>query len=327
MNFKEFKPSSWAIDNKISVYVLTIMIAVMGITSYNKIPKENFPDIVVPTIYVNTVYVGTSPSNIENLVTKPIEKQLKSISGIKKLNSTSLQDVSVIVVEFNTNVDVALAKQKVKDAVDKASTDLPKDLTRQPNVMEVAFSDLPIMYINLAGEMDLNKLKKYGDQLKDKIESMKYISRVVMVGDLEREIQINADMYKLQAASITIRDIEQAIKYENLNVSGGLVAMDGMKRNLTVQAEFKTVDEIKNILITSPTGAKLYIKDIAEVVDGNKEQESYARLEGKNVITLNVVKRSGENLIEASDLINETIKKMQEEKELPEELKVTVTGD
>jgi multidrug efflux pump subunit AcrB len=327
MNFKEFKPSSWAIDNKISIYVLTIMIAVMGITSYNKIPKENFPDIVVPTIYVNTVYVGTSPSNVENLVTKPIEKQLKSISGIKKLNSTSLQDVSVIVVEFNTNVDVALAKQKVKDAVDKAATDLPKDLTRQPNVMEVAFSDLPIMYINLAGEMDLNKLKKYGDVLKDKIESMKYISRVVMVGDLEREIQINADMYKLQAASITIRDIEQAIKYENLNVSGGLVAMDGMKRNLTVQAEFKTVDEIKNILITSPTGAKLYIKDIAEVVDGNKEQESYARLEGKNVITLNVVKRSGENLIEASDLINETIKKMQEEKELPEELKVTVTGD
>lgn len=327
MNFKEFKPSSWAIDNKISVYVLTVIITLTGVMAYNSIPKENFPDIVVPTIYINTVYVGTSPTNIENLVTKPIEKQLKSISGIKKLNSTSLQDVSVITVEFNTNVDVPLAKQKVKDAVDKAATDLPKDLTRQPNVMEVAFSDMPIMYINLAGEMDLNKLKKYGDLLKDKIESMKHISRVVMVGDLEREIQINADMYKLQAANLAIADIEHAVKGENLNVSGGLVSMDGMKRNLTVQAEFKTIEEIKNLVITSPNGAKLYLKDIAEVVDGNKEQESYARLEGKNVITLNVVKRSGENLIEASDIINETIKKMQEGNELPPELKVTVTGD
>ncbi|MES2287139.1 MAG: efflux RND transporter permease subunit [Bacteroidota bacterium] len=327
MNFKEFKLSSWAIDNKISVYVLTLIITITGLLSYNSIPKESFPDIVVPTIYINTLYVGNSPINIENLVTKPIEKQLKSISGVKKLNSTSLQDVSVIMVEFNTIVDVPLAKQKVKDAVDKAATDLPKDLTRLPNVMEVSFSDLPIMYVNLAGEMDLNKLKRYADELKDRIEGMKQISKVVMVGDLEREIQINVDMYKMQAATLSLGDIERAIKSENINISGGLVPMDGMKRNLTIQAEFKTIEEIKNLNINSPTGAKLHLKDIAEVKDGNKEQQSYARLEGKNVITLNIVKRSGENLIEASDKIEETIKKMQESKELPEELKVTVTGN
>jgi multidrug efflux pump subunit AcrB len=327
MNFKQFKPSSWAVDNKISIYVFTFIITLMGISSYNSIPKESFPDIVVPTIYINTIYAGNSPTNIENLVTKPIEKQLKGISGVKKLNSTSLQDVSVITVEFNTNVDVAVAKQKVKDAVDKAATDLPKDLTTQPNVLEVAFSDLPIMYINMAGSMDLNKLKEYADDLKDKIEGMKQISRVVMVGDLEREIQINVDMYKLQAASLSMFDIYNAVKSENLNMSGGLVPMDGMKRNLTVQAEFKTVDEIGNLVIISPTGAKLYLKDIAEVVDGNKEQESYARLAGKNVITLNINKRSGENLIEASDRINEIIAQMKEDKQLPKELNVTVTGD
>ncbi|MDP1746857.1 MAG: efflux RND transporter permease subunit, partial [Bacteroidota bacterium] len=251
MNFKEFKLSSWAIDNKISVYVLTLIITITGLLSYNSIPKESFPDIVVPTIYINTVYVGNSPINIENLVTKPIEKQLKSISGVKKLNSTSLQDVSVIMVEFNTNVDVPLAKQKVKDAVDKAATDLPKDLTRLPNVMEVSFSDLPIMYVNLAGEMDLNKLKKYADELKDRIEGMKQISKVVMVGDLEREIQINVDMYKMQAATLSLSDIERAIKSENINISGGLVPMDGMKRNLTIQAEFKSIEEIKNLNINS----------------------------------------------------------------------------
>ena len=326
MNFKQFKPSSWAIDNKISIYILTFFISIAGIFSYQSLPKESFPDIVVPTMYINTVYFGNSPTNIENLVTKPIEKQLKSIPGVKKLNSTSLQDVSVIMVEFNTNVDVADAKQKVKDAVAKADTDLPKDLTRQPNVIEVNFSELPIMYVNIAGNMDLNKLKQYADDVKDRIESMKEISRVQMVGDLEREIQINIDMYKMQAANFSLYDIYKCVSDENLNMSGGLVPMDGMKRNLTVKGEFKTVEEIQNLIVTSGAGSKVYLKDIAEVVDSNKEQESYARLEGKNVITLNIIKRSGENLIDASDKIYALIEKMQAD-ELPKDLKITVTGD
>lgn len=339
MKFKEFKPSSWAIDNKIFIYVLTIFIAIFGIRSYNNLPKESFPDIVVPTIYINTIYAGNTPTNIENLVTKPIEKQLKSISGVKKINSTSLQDVSVIMVEFNTNVEVAIAKQKVKDAVDKAQTDLPKDLTRQPNVMEVSFSDMPIMYINMAGKMDLNKLKKYADNLKDKIEGMKEITKVVMVGALDREIQINVDMYKMQSATMTLGDIQRAVQFENMNISGGLVPMDGMKRNLTIKAQFQTIDEIKNLVIVSQTGAKLYLKDVAEIIDSNKEQESYARLEGKNVITLQIIKRAGENLIQASDKINGLIKSMQPSvlskdinitastTQLPKEVKVTITGD
>jgi multidrug efflux pump len=326
MKFKEFKPSSWAIDNKISIYVLTAIISIWGIMSYNSIPKESFPEIVVPTIYINTVYAGNSPTNIENLVTKPIEKQLKGIAGVKKLNSTSLQDVSVIMVEFNTNMKVPEVKEQVKSAVDKASKDLPKDLTTQPNVMEVNFSELPILYINLAGKMDLNKLKKYAEDMKDRIEGMKEISRVQMVGDLEREIQINIDMYKMQAANFSLSDIQRAVQYENMNISGGLVPMDGMKRNLTVKGEFKTVDEIRNLVVTSGSGAKTYLKDIAEVIDGTKEQESYARLEGKNVITLNVIKRSGENLIEASDKIAALVEEMKKN-DFPKEMKVTITGD
>lgn len=326
MKFKEFKPASWAIDNRISIYILTFFIAVLGISSYNSLPKESFPEIVIPTMYINTVYVGNSPANIENLVTKPIEKQLKGIAGVKKLNSTSLQDVSVIMVEFGTSVDVSDAKEKVKDAVAKAATDLPKDLTRQPNVMEISFSELPIMYVNIAGNMDLNKLKQYADDVKDGIEGMKEISRVQMVGDLEREIQINIDMYKMQAANFSLGDIQRAVQYENMNISGGLVPMDGMKRNLSVKGEFKTVEEIQDLIVSSGSGSKVYLKDIAEVVDANKEQESYARLEGKNVITLNVIKRSGENLIDASDNVYALIEKMGKD-DLPKDLKITITGD
>ena len=147
--FKEFKLTSWAIDNKTSVYIMTIIITLAGIFAYNKLQKENFPDIVIPTMVVITPYPGTSPSDIENLVTRPIEKQMKSLSGVKRVKSTSNQDYSLITVEFNTDIDVADAKQKTKDAVDKASTDLPSDLPKQPDVREISFSEMPIMYVNL----------------------------------------------------------------------------------------------------------------------------------------------------------------------------------
>ncbi|HEX5003114.1 MAG TPA: efflux RND transporter permease subunit, partial [Bacteroidia bacterium] len=324
--FKEFKPSSWSIDNRTAIYVLTVFITLTGLVAYNKLPKENFPDIVVPQIVVNTVYPGTAPTDMENLVTKPLEKQMKSISGVKKITSNSLQDFSNIIVEFNTDVDVAVAKQKVKDAVDKAGNDLPTDLPNDPNVQDINFSDIPIMYINIAGDYDLSKLKKYADDLQDRIESLKEITRVDMVGALEREFQVNVDMYKAQAAKVSFRDIENAIAYENLTISGGTVAMDGMKRSVSVKGEFSDVGTLGNIVVNSTEGSPIYLKDIAEVKDGFKDQESYARLYDKNVITLNVVKRTGENLIEASDKITDIIAQMQKS-EFPPDLKITITGD
>ncbi len=324
--FKEFKPSSWAINNRTSIYILTVIITLAGLSTYNNLPKENFPDIVVPQIFVSTIYPGTSPADMENLVVKPLEKQMKGINGVKKVSSTSQQDFSNIIVEFNTNVDVAVAKQRVKDAVDKARNDLPTDLPNDPNVQDINFSDIPIMFINIAGDYPLDRLKGYADDLKDRIESMKEISRVDIIGALEREIQVNVDMYKAQAAHVSMRDIENAIRYENLTISGGTVPMDGMRRSISVKGEFKNVEAIRNIVVLSTEGAPLYLRDIADVRDDYKEQESYARLYGKNVITLNIVKRAGENLIEASDKIKVTVEEMQKS-QFPKDLQVTLTGD
>jgi multidrug efflux pump subunit AcrB len=323
---KEFKPSSWAIDNKITVYLLTIFITIAGIMAYNSLPKENFPDITVPTIYVNTVNGGNSPTNIENTITKPIEKRLKALSGVKKFNSTSLQDVSVIVVEFHTNVKPEIAKQKVKDAVDEARADMPQTLTREPMIKEIAFSEIPIMYINVAGNYDLKQLKKYAEDLEDRIEGLKEINEVKIVGALDREIQVNIDAYKMQAAQLTFGDIQRAIGSENLSITGGNVPLNGMKPTLSIKGEFKDPKEIEDIIVTSQVGAKLFLRDIAEVVDGNKEQESYSSTMGKNVITLNVIKRSGENLIAAADKIQGVIKDMKLN-DFPEGLDITVSGD
>src|SRR6187399_2745795 len=222
---KQFKPTSWSVDNRTVIYILAILISLYGLNKFTSMPKEQFPDIVVPTISVVTVHVGNSPKDIENLVTRPIEKQIKSISGAKvnKVQSTSQSDYSLIVIEFDTDVKTELAKQKVKDAIDKAKTDLPNDLTSQPDVQEFAFSEMPIMFVNVSGDYDGIKLKVYADKMQDRIEELGEITRAEIVGAPEREIQINVDPYKMTAARVSFTDIENAVSRENRDITGGLI--------------------------------------------------------------------------------------------------------
>ena len=323
---KQFKPTNWSIDNRTSIYIITIIITLAGIYSYIKLQKENFPDIVIPTVFVGTIYPGTSPADMENLVTRPIEKQLKAISGVKEVTSNSIQDFSMITVEFNTDVDVVEAKQLVKDAVDKARTDLPTDLDQDPNVQEINFSEFPIMYLNVSGNYSLDRLKKYSEDLQDRIEGLPEITRVDMVGALDKEVQVNVDLYKMQVAQVTFADINRAIAAENVTVSGGNISVGEMKRSVRVVGQYTDPNKIGDIVVKSLTGGNIQLKEIAEVREGFEEQESFARLDNAPVITLNVIKRSGENLIEASDKIHALVDEM-EGNVLPDDLKVTITGD
>jgi multidrug efflux pump len=324
--FKEFKLSSWAIDNPTAIYILTIIVSLLGLAAYNSLPKENFPEIKLTQIYVQTIYPGTSPDNMENLVTKPIEKEVKNLTGVKKVTSNSFQDFSVVIVEFNTDVEVKQAKQDVKDAVDKARTELPQNLPNEPEVKDIDLSEMPILYVNISGNYDLNRLKGYSDRIKDKIEELKEIKRVEMVGALEREIQINLDMFKMQAAGITFDDVERTVASENISATPGQVAMNNQKRILSVRNEFKSAEQIGNVIIKNQQGSSVYLKDIADVADNFEEQESYARLDGKNVITLNIIKAQGENLIDASDKIVKLVDEMKAQ-ELPKDLDIVLTGD
>jgi multidrug efflux pump len=331
---KEFGPSSWAIENKTAIYVLIFLITVIGLVSYRNLPKENFPDIAIPKIFITTTFIGQSPQNIENLVTRQLEKQLKSLKGLKKVTSNSVQNVSIITAEFNANVDVKDAKVEVKDAVDKAKQDLPQndDNFIEPNISDINVADLPILYINISGDYDLKKLKEYADLLKDDIESYKEISKVDEIGALTPEIQINVDLNKMAAAQITFTDITNAVGYENILASAGTIKTDGVRRSIDIKKDFKNADEVAAMVIRNPKGQAVYLRDIAEIKDSFLEQESYARLKTpenpkfKNVITLNVSKRAGENLIQASDKINELIK-LKQKTVFPKGLDVTVTGD
>src|SRR6185503_1792306 len=325
---KEFRPSSWAIDNKTSIYFLVFFIAVLGLVSYNTLPKENFPDIVIPKVYITTSYIGQSPQNIETLVTRQIEKQLKSLKGLKKVTSNTQQNVSIITAEFNTDVKIRDAKQDVKDAVDKATPDLPQgDINlKQSVISDIDVADIPILYVNVSGDYDLKKLKEYADNLKDEIESYKEISQVKEVGALTPNIQVNVDMDKMAAAQVSFGDITQAIGAENIISTVGAVKIDGVQRVIDIKQDFKNADQVAAMVVRNPSGKAVYLRDIAEVKDGFKDQESYARLYGKNVITLVVTKRAGENLIQASDKI-QTMIAQKEKTVFPKGLVINVTGD
>src|SRR6476469_1852345 len=307
--WKKFRPTNWAIKNRTAVYLLILFVTLAGVFQFATLPKEQFPDIVIPTIYIQTIYVGNSPRDIENLVTQPIEKQIKGITGAKinKIQSTSVQDYSAITVEFDTRVKVDVALQKVKDALDKAKQDLPTDLTQQPTALEVSFSDFPIMYVNISGDYDMMRLKKMADDTKDKLEELSQLNRVDIVGAPEREFQINVDKYRMNAADVSYDDIANAVSRENNDISGGQLAVGNMKRQLQLKGELKSAQDMQQIIVRNSTGAPFYLKDLADVKDTVKETESYARLNGKKVITLNIIKRSGENLIETSDAVKSTV--------------------
>lgn len=325
-NDKGFFLTNWSLKNKTSVMIITLLIIFFGLGSYISMPKDLFPELKMPTIYVRTVYPGNSPIDIENLITRPLEKQIKSVDGIKNLKSTSVQDNSAIFVEFNTDVDVEEALKDVKDAVDKAKKDLPSDLDMDPMVMDIDFSEFPIMNINLSGDYSLDDLKKYAEDLQDELENLDEIKRVDLKGALKREINIVVDLPRMEAMELSFNDIENAIKFENMTMSGGDILLGENRRNIRVVGEFKNVSDIENIIVKHEMEKIVYLRDIAKVIDGYEEPKSFARLDGLPVVSLDVIKKSGENLLAATDKINLLIAEFKKTR-FPADLQVTITND
>jgi len=329
-NKKEFGLSSLSVNNRTSVYVLSFLILIIGFSAYNSMPKESFPEIKQPTIYVNTIYPGNSPLDMENLVSRPIEKEINTINGVKNLKSTSVQDVSVIIAEFDLDVDPTEALNDVKEAVDRAKSELPGDLPREPNVMELDFSEFPVMNINISGDYTIVQLKKYAEYLEDQIENLPEISAVDISGLQEDEVEISVDKLKMEALQISFRDIETAVSGENTSMSGGdIQIIEGSninRRSLRIDGEFKSVEDISNIIVKHEFQNIVYLKDIADVHFGPKESTSFARLDGKPVLTLDVKKKSGENLINASVKIKEIIEKGKKGN-FPKDLSIVITND
>lgn len=332
---REFGLSNLALDNRTSVFIILTMLMLFGFFAYVTIPKEQFPEVVLPIVNVQTIYPGNSPSDIESLITRPIEKELKSIKGVKSINSSSVADRSTISVEFNENVASQQATLDVKDAVDKAKKELPTDLDSDPRVVAIDLSEIPIVLIHLSGAFEIEQLKRYAEILEDQMEALPEVAKVDIAGSVDREIQVNVDIRRLQATGLSLIDVEKAIANENITLSAGDVKINNIKRSLRIFGEFQSTKELENIIVSAEKGNLIYLKDIAEVVNTYQEANNYSRLvrgaeigakTSTPVVSLIVRKKSKANLILAAEKITEIIVRARESI-LPSRLSIEFTED
>lgn len=296
---KEFGLSSFSIDNRISVLVLILLIAVLGIVSYVTIPKESFPNITVPNIFVVTIYPGVSPEDMESLITRKLEDELSNISDVKKMTSTSSEGYSSVNLEFNTGIDIDEALQKVREKVDLAKAELPQD-AEDPTVQEVNLSEFPIMQVNLSGDYSLDILKELAEDLQEDMEAIPSVLGVDLTGGLEREVQVDVDLPKLKYYNLSFGDIIAAIQEENVTVPGGDITVGSKNFLLRVPGQYQTTAPLEDVVVKSEGNKPVYIRDIATVTFGYKERETYSTLDKSPVITLGVKKRSGQNILDTS---------------------------
>lgn len=324
---RKFRPTYLALANKTTVYIFAVLLVLFGLFSYNQMPRESMPEVVVPYIFIQTLYPGNSPVDIENLVTRPIEKELKGLKGVKKVSSASFQDVSTIIVEYTTNVTIKQALQDTKDRVDKAKSELPTDLPSDPYVTDFDLSEFPIMSVNVSGEYSMRDLKKFAEVMQDEFESYREISEANIRGVEEREIQIEVDPHKLDAVGLSFEDVALAIQFENISMGAGQFTADQTRRTIRTDANYTDIKQIANTIIKVNMGKPVYIRDIAKVIDGYKEKATISRVDNKPVVTLSVTKKSGENILAAAENVFEGIEKLKDQGQIPKDLDIVITDD
>lgn len=326
---REFGLTTLAVNNRTAVLVLTILLFISGVLAYQSMPSEAFPEIVTPEIYVGTAYPGNSPLDIEKLVTRPLEKEINGITGIDEITSTSVQGYSTIRVKFDFKVSPSDALRKVKDKVDvaKSDPDFPTDLPADPNVFELNFAELvPIMNINLSGEFSSDQLKAYGEYLEERIEALPEISKVDIRGVDDKEVRVSLDVLQMEKLNLSYGDIAQAIQSENVSISGGDLLVDRYRRNVRVVGEISDPKELGNIIVKAENGMVVYLRDLATIDFAEKEKVSYAREFTQPVVMLDVTKRAGENLIVASEKIDQILADAKADF-FPENLEISKTND
>lgn len=328
---KEFRLSSWAIDNPSVIYLMIILFLIIGLKGYFAMPREDFPEIVETKIYISTPFPGNTAEDIERLITDPLEDELKNVSNLVEIVSTSQEDYSIITVEFDEDITVESAKQKVKDIVDseKASEDWPffNEAKVEPNVFDLNMTEeLPIMNINISGDYPVERLKEFAEYLEDEIEDLDEVKGADIRGAQEKEVEVAVDIYKMMAARVTFGDIIQAISNGNMTMSAGNIKIGGQRRTIRIIGEVEAPDLLKNFVVKSENNSPVYLKDIANVSFKPQDKTTYAREFGHSVVMLDVKKRAGKNMIEAVNQAKDIVEKAQRDV-FPTDLNITISND
>ncbi|HLT54448.1 MAG TPA: efflux RND transporter permease subunit, partial [Flavobacteriaceae bacterium] len=328
---KYFGLSNWSITNPMTVFVIIAIVLLGGLMSYLSLPRESFPEVIESKIYISSIFPGNAAEDVEKLITKPLEEEIDDITGVTKITSTSLQDYSIITVEFEESITTEEAKVKIKDKIDavKAEQDWPTldgGAKVEPNAFDLNISEImPIAQLNLTGDYTSEQLKKYAEDLQDKLEVYPEIKEATLLGVQDKEVEIAVDVFKMTAAEVSFNQIIGAIQNENVTISGGNVIENGLRRNIRVIGEIDNPQQLQNIVVKEDNGA-VYLRDIATINFRQKDATTYAREYGQPVVMLSIKKKSGENMIDAMHKIKEHLP-IAQSTYLPDDLKISITSD
>ncbi len=314
-----------ALKRQTTVLTLMVFILIAGIYCYITLPRENFPDITIPYVFVTTTYEGVAPEDMEELISIPIERKLKGISDVEEIRSTSAEGISTVAVKFLPSVDIDDALQKVRDKVDQAKKDLPGDLSDDPVLQEVNFSDLPVIRVVLSGPFSLRRLQKFAEDMEDRLESIPGVLDTRLSGGLEREIHVEFDLDRVGAYRVPFSSLINAVTRSNVNMPGGSMDIGQAKYLVRVPEDFQDPAEIFSIVAFVRDGKPVYLRDVAFIRDSHKDPITRSRINGVKSVTLAIQKRSGENIVEVTDQVKAIIKEMKPL--LPPSLKIDLTSD
>lgn len=319
--------------SKISILrpVTTVMILLMvilgGILGYNGLSLAMMPTIDIPIALVSTTYIGAGPNEIETLISKPIEETLSSISNVDTVTSISSSNSSIVLVQFQDGTDIDMAAIDMREKIDRVKSSLPED-ANDPMVLKMDINAQPIYVGVTSDNLDLAQLNDLLDEnIVNRLERIEGISAVNLSGGDENEIQITLNPDKMDGYGLTAPQLAQALAAENLNLPSGSISQGDSKLQVRTMGEFKSLDDIRNVMITTGTGAVMPLSDIAEVEEVVKERSSYTLVNGKQGILISIDKNSTANVVEVSDLITETLNKISKEYPELDILMLTDTAD
>ena len=318
------KVTRYAIRHRLSVYFLILIFCLGGVGVYVSLPRESFPEVEIPLVVVYTIYPGVSPTDMETLVTRPIETELKAISGVKEIRSTTSEGLTSIEVEFNPEQDLETALAHVRDKVDLAKPDLPVE-AEDPRVVDVDFSQLPIMLVTLSGPVGVQQLTEVAEEMEEDFEAIPGVNQVTVVGGREREVHVQVDPKRLSYFELSLSDLVFAVARENRNVPGGEIAVGGLEYLVRLPAEVRRPEEIEDFVVKVRDGEPVFIRDVASVEFAFQDETSRSRVDREPSVTLTVEKRTGANLVAVADSVNEELDRWEER--LPPGISAAVIGD
>ena len=320
------KLSDFSVERPVTVLMITLIIVVLGVLFLSKLGLDLLPDIKYPMVSVVTTYPGVASEDIEELLTKPIEDAVSIIKGVKSVKSFSQEGISVVMIEFEWGMDLDLAAQDVRDKISLIEDFLPEDADR-PLVVKLDVKAMPVVGYGVTSK-SLNSLELrhfLEDNVKDKLERLDGVASVQVIGGREREILVSLNKTLLESYGLTQSQVVQALRQENVNISGGHITEGIYEFTLRTLGEYENLEEIKNTVLCVRKGNPVYLKDVAEVKDTYKEKRDFSRTNKKESVLLLVNKQSGSNTKEVVDRVIKEVSKL--EKNLPSDIEFNLVFD